>query len=70
MKARRFQEAQQIAGVVVLPVVALLLAQVTGVLLLSPGLLPGLGAVVFVLDAALVWAGTRAFEPEALLTSS
>ncbi|WP_255198467.1 ATP-binding cassette domain-containing protein [Halorarius litoreus] len=64
MKARGFQEAQQIADVVVLPVVALLLAQVTGVRFLSTGLLFAIGALVFVLDAALVWA----FEPEALLT--
>lgn len=68
MKARGFQEAQQIAGVVVLPIVALVLAQVTGVLFLSTGLLVAIGALVFVLDAVLVWAGVRAFEPETLLT--
>jgi len=69
MKARGVQEAQQIAGVVVLPVVALLLAQVTGVLFLTPGLLFGIGTGVFLLDIALVWAGARLFEPEAVLTS-
>lgn len=68
MRARGFQEAQQIAGVVVLPVVALVVAQVTGVLFLGPGLLFGIGAVVFVLDAVLVAVGVRLFEPEMLLT--
>lgn len=68
MKARGFQEAQQIAGIVVLPIVVLVIGQVTGVLFLGPGLLLGLGGVVFVLDGALIWAGIRAFDSEALLT--
>jgi ABC-2 type transport system permease protein len=51
-----FQEAFQIGGVVVLPVVGLLVAQATGVLLLSPWLLVAAGAV----SLAIAWITLRA----------
>lgn len=51
-----FQEAFQIGGVVVLPVVGLLVAQATGLLLLSPWLLVGAGAV----SLLVAWVTLRA----------
>jgi ABC-2 type transport system permease protein len=44
-RVQTFQEAFQIGGVVVLPVVALVIAQATGVLFLSPWLLVAAGVV-------------------------
>jgi ABC-2 type transport system permease protein len=51
-----FQEAFQIGGVVVLPVVGLIVAQATGLLLLSPWLLIGAGGV----SLLIAWGTLRA----------
>ena len=53
------QEAFQIGGVVVLPVVALIVSQATGALLLSPWVLVGAGVVAWGLAVGLVAAGAR-----------
>lgn len=53
-RSRSFQEAQQIAGVVVLPLVGLLIAQSTGVLMIGPLLMAVLGAVLFLISLALL----------------
>ncbi|WP_028560321.1 ABC transporter permease subunit [Paenibacillus pinihumi] len=59
-RSKGFQEAQQIAGVIVLPIVGLLVGQSTGVVLMSPlvllvlgGALMGLNLVLLVLIAKL-----------------
>jgi ABC-2 type transport system permease protein len=54
------QEAFQIAGVVVLPVVALVVMQAGGLLVLSPLLLLATGAVGWLIAVAVLRAGTRA----------
>lgn len=56
------QEAFQIGGVVVLPVVALLISQSTGALLLSVWLLAVAGVVALVIAAVLLRAGGRALS--------
>ncbi len=43
-KVTTYQEASQIGGIVVLPIVALIIGQVGGVLYLSPGFVLLLGA--------------------------
>jgi len=57
-----FQEAYQLGGVVVLPVVALVVAQAVGVIYLSVWLVAGLGLVLWLAAAALLWAGARRFR--------
>ena len=59
-RVKTVQEAFQIAGVVVLPVVALVVGQTTGLLLLSPALLLITGAVAWAVAAVVLRAGTRA----------
>lgn len=61
-----FQEAYQLGGVVVVPVVALVVAQATGVLVLDARLLGVIGAAVWALDAALVAIGLRGFSRDVL----
>jgi ABC-2 type transport system permease protein len=53
-RTRGFQEAQQLAGVVVMPIVLLLAGQATGLLFFSTWMLAIAGAVLFVIDAALL----------------
>jgi ABC-2 type transport system permease protein len=57
-----FQEAYQLGGVVVLPLVLLLLSQITGLLYLSPGLLLIGGLLLWIIDAGLLWYGARTFQ--------
>jgi ABC-2 type transport system permease protein len=57
-----FQEAFQIGGVVVIPVVGLLVAQATGVLLLSPSLLLAAGAVSLLIAWGTLRAAARALS--------
>jgi ABC-2 type transport system permease protein len=57
-----FQEAYQLGGVVVLPLVLLLLSQITGLLHLSPGLLLVGGLLLWIIDAGLLWYGARTFQ--------
>ena len=60
------QEAFQIAGVVVLPVVALVVSQAVGLLALSPILLLVAGAVCWLVAAGVLRAGARALSRERL----
>lgn len=61
-----FQEAYQLGGVVVVPIVALVVAQAAGVLVLDVRLLTLLGAVVWLLDAVLLAVAFRGFSRERL----
>lgn len=61
-----FQEAYQLGGVVVVPIVALVIAQAAGVLVLDVRLLTLLGAVVWLLDAVLLVVAFRGFSRERL----
>lgn len=61
-KANSFQEAYQIGGVVVVPVVALMLGQVSGVMYLSIGVLFIVGLVFWLIDGAILWYSARTFH--------
>jgi type IV secretory pathway TrbD component len=61
-RARTFQEAYQLGGVVVLPMVALLAAQVFGGMVFSAWLVALMGVLFWAIDAALLWFGRRAFR--------
>lgn len=62
-----FQEAYQLGGVIVIPVVVLLLSQLSGLLYLSTELLIVGGLFVWLLDAVLLWYGARSFERSELI---
>jgi ABC-2 type transport system permease protein len=62
VRVKTTQEAFQLGGVVVLPVIALLVSQATGALLLSVWLLVGAGMVALVIAAALVAVGARSLS--------
>ncbi len=60
--------AQQVAGLVVLPLVLLLMGQMSGILLLTPALTFILGLVVLILAVILTYLAVKAFDREAILT--
>lgn len=63
-----FQEAYQLSGMVVLPVIALMVGQIGGVIFLSPLFALGLGVFLWLAALALLWFGARVFRREQLLT--
>ncbi len=62
-----FMAAQQTSGVLVLPIVLLVVAQATGVIYLSVGVVFALGVVIWLIDAGLIWIGVRQFSRSALM---
>ena len=66
-RVRGFQEAYQLGGLVVLPVVLLLLGQVTGVLYLDLAAVVAIAAILWLLAAATLLFGYRSFRRERLL---
>ncbi len=63
-----FQEAYQIGGLIVLPIVLLLIGQMMGVVFFSAGFVLAVGLVLWVIDAALLWFGARLFVRGELLS--
>ncbi|RIK43653.1 MAG: hypothetical protein DCC57_17620 [Chloroflexi bacterium] len=63
-----FQEAYQLGGLVVLPVVALMISQSAGALYFGPRIVFGLGVAAWVVDGALFWLGSRLLRRSSLLT--
>ena len=66
-KAQTIEEAQQRAVFLVFPILALLIGQFTGILLISAGLLWGVGAVLAALDVLLMRGVAGSFTYEKLL---
>lgn len=62
VRVKTTQEAFQLGGVVVLPVIALLVSQATGALLLSVWLLVGAGVVALLIAAGLLAVGARSLS--------
>jgi ABC-type Na+ efflux pump permease subunit len=63
-----FMAAQQTSGLLVLPIALLVVAQATGVIYLSVGLVFALGVIVWLVDALLIWIGVRQFSRSRLMT--
>lgn len=63
-----FQEANQIGGVVVLPIVILVIGQASGVIFFSTTLVLLLGLALWVVDGILLWFGAQVFERERMIT--
>lgn len=61
-KARGFQEANAIGGAIVLPIIGMIAAQTSGLMVLTAELISGVSVVIALLDAALLWVIVRAFE--------
>lgn len=66
-KSETFQEAQQVSGLLVIPVILVLVSQMTGVLLLSNLVMFIGGGVLLILDYILIKRISAKFIPEKLL---
>ncbi len=65
-RSRTVQDAMQLGGVLVLPLIGLLVAQSTGILLLTPLHLAVGGGVLWVVAGALLHTGARALRRDVL----
>lgn len=68
-RARTAQEASQMGGAVILPLIFLALGQASGILLLDLGIAFALGAAAWVIALVLVWRGATRFTRDRLATS-
>jgi len=66
-KANTFQEAQQMSVFIILPVLFLLVGQMTGLFVLNEIILGGIGTVVWILDYLLMKTAAARFVPEKLV---
>jgi len=60
--------AEQLGMIVILPILALILGQVAGVITMSSALALGMAAVLVIVDLALLAAAVRLFDRETILT--
>lgn len=67
-RARTFMQAQQFSGMLVLPIVFLMIAQLTGLFFLSVRLLLLIGLFVWLVGVWLIWVGAKTFSRGALIT--
>jgi ABC-type Na+ efflux pump permease subunit len=61
-RAQGFQDAYQIGGMVVLPVVLLMVGQISGVLYFSLGVVLLVGTVIWLIDLVLLWFASKSFR--------
>jgi ABC-2 type transport system permease protein len=66
-RAQGFQDAYQTGGMVVLPVIALLIGQMTGVMYFTVDLVLILGLVLWLAVIALLWLASNRFQREQLI---
>lgn len=66
-KSETFQEAQQVSGLLVIPVILVLVAQMTGVLLINNLVMLIAGGILFILDYILIKRISSKFIPEKLI---
>ena len=69
-RSRTSQEANQLGGAVILPLVFIAVGQSTGVLLVSLQLAVAIGAVIWLIAGILVWRGARRFERDRIAAAS
>ena len=65
-RVNSLQAAHQIGSLVVLPVLVLLVAQITGVLLFEPSLVATMGVIIWVVAALMLTLGARTLRRERL----
>lgn len=66
-RAQGFQDAYQTGAMVVLPILALMVAQLTGVMFFTVGVVFFLGLALWILLIALLWWASRGFNREQLM---
>jgi ABC-type Na+ efflux pump permease subunit len=69
-RARTSQEANQLGGAVILPLIFLAVGQSTGVLLVSLRLALAIGAAIWLTAATLVWRGASRFSRDRIAAST
>jgi ABC-2 type transport system permease protein len=67
-KVKGFKEAQQISVVLLLPVLGLVFAQISGVLILGPVVLAALIGILAIVDIAIFYVGVKIFQREEILS--
>jgi len=67
-KAQGFQDAYQTGGMVVLPVLLLMVGQISGVMYFSLGVVLLVGLVIWLIDIGLLWLASKSFRRGALMT--
>ena len=67
-RAQGFQDAYQTGGLVVLPVIALMVGQISGVMYFSLGVVLIVGLVIWLIDAVLLWFASKSFRRGELMT--
>ena len=67
-RAQGFQDAYQTGGLVVLPVVFLMIGQISGAMYFSLGVVLLVGLVVWLLDGVLLWFASKSFRRSELMT--
>jgi hypothetical protein len=67
-RAKTFVQAQQVSGILVLPIVFLMVAQSSGVLFLSAALTIAFGVVLWPIGIWLIWVGARTFSRDTFVT--
>lgn len=66
-KAKTFQAAQQMSGIIVLPIIFILIGQVNGLFLLSNTIVIGIGLLLFLVDFLLIKRAAKGFSAEKLI---
>jgi len=67
-KAKTFMQAQQLSGTLVLPIVAMMIGQMSGLFFLSSTLVIIVGLFVWLLGIWLVWIGAKTFSRGELMS--
>jgi ABC-type Na+ efflux pump permease subunit len=68
-RAQGFQDAYQTGGLVVLPVIFLMVGQISGVMYFSLGVVLFVGLVIWLLDLVLLWFASKSFRRGELMTT-
>jgi len=68
VRAQGFQDAYQTGGLVVLPVLALMIGQISAVLYFSLGVVLIVGLVIWLIDVVLLWFASKGFRRGELMT--
>lgn len=67
-RAQGFQDAYQTGGLVVLPVILLMVGQISGVMYFSLGVVMIVGLVIWLVNAVLLWFASKSFRRGELMT--
>jgi ABC-2 type transport system permease protein len=68
VRAQGFQDAYQLGGLVVLPVIVLMIGQISGVMYFSLGVVLLVGFIIWLIDAALLYFASKSFRRGELMT--